>query len=64
MITGDVGKLRAFEEVMKPYGIMEMVQTGAVALERGEETLTVTKSRYKWPEPITSKNNPEHCKLI
>ena len=43
---------------------MEMVQTGAVALERGEETLTVTKSRYKWPERVTGKNNSDQCKLI
>ena len=64
LITGDVSKLRAFEEVMKSSGIMEMVQTGTVALERGEETLTVTKSRYKWPERVTGKNNSDQCKLI
>ena len=64
LITGDIGKLRAFEEVMKPYGILEMVQTGAVALERGEETLTVTKSRYKWPERVTGKNKSDQCKFI
>ncbi|MDD4320400.1 MAG: acetolactate synthase small subunit [Acidaminococcaceae bacterium] len=64
LITGDIAKLHAFVEVMKPYGIMEMVQTGAVALERGEEALTVTKSRYNWPQTAISKNTSEHCKLI
>lgn len=50
LVTGDIGKLRAFAEVMQAYGILEMVQTGIVALERGEESMQVGKSRYEWPE--------------
>ncbi|MEG1159555.1 MAG: acetolactate synthase small subunit [Acidaminococcaceae bacterium] len=50
LITGVVDKLHAFVEVMSPYGILEMVQTGSIALERGEEVLTVEKSRFLWPE--------------
>ncbi len=49
LITGDDGKLNAFVNVMKPYGISEMVQTGVVALERGDEHLGVDESRYEWP---------------
>ena len=40
-ITGDTGKLDAFIELMKPYGIIEMCRTGAVAMERGKESLKV-----------------------
>lgn len=48
--TGDEGKLRAFVNAMRKYGILEMVQTGMVALERGDEALSVKESRYEWPE--------------
>ena len=47
--TGDEGKLRAFVDIMRPYGISEMVQTGLVALERGDAALAVEDSRYQWP---------------
>lgn len=47
--TGDEGKLKAFVNAMKRYGVIEMVQTGIVAVERGDEALTVTSSRYEWP---------------
>lgn len=48
--TGDEDKLRAFVDVMRPYGVTEMVQTGLVALERGDEALSVDSSRFEWPE--------------
>ncbi len=51
--TGDEGKLKAFVDIMRPYGILEMVQTGLVALERGDEALDVQSSRYQWP-PVSS----------
>ncbi len=53
VVTGDDGKLKAFVDVMRPYGILEMVQTGLVALERGNAALDVKKSRYAWPEDST-----------
>ncbi len=53
VVTGDDGKLKAFVDVMRPYGILEMVQTGLVALERGNSALDVKKSRYAWPEDST-----------
>ena len=49
LITGDLSKLQAFAKVMEPYGILELVQTGIVALERGQEHLSVQSSRYQWP---------------
>lgn len=52
LITGEISKLEAFVDVMKPYGIIELVQTGVVALERGKTSLNVEHSRYSWPKRI------------
>ncbi len=38
-ITGNGDKIDGFVEVLKPLGIVEMVRTGAVAMERGGESL-------------------------
>lgn len=38
-VTGEPSKIRAFIEVMKPLGIVEICRTGAVALERGSNIL-------------------------
>ena len=35
-ITGDEEKLRAFVDLLKPYGIRELVRTGVVAIARGK----------------------------
>ncbi len=34
-VTGNANKLRAFFELIKPFGIVEMARTGMVALPRG-----------------------------
>ena len=47
--TGDEGKLKAFVKAMNKYGVRELVQTGIVALERGDEAMDVQESRYEWP---------------
>ena len=38
-ITGEPSKIRAFIEVMKPLGIVEMCRTGVVALQRGKANI-------------------------
>lgn len=38
-VTGEPSKIKAFIEVMKPLGIIEMCRTGVVALERGKTIL-------------------------
>lgn len=38
-LTGEISKLNAFIDLVKPYGIMEMCRTGIIALERGENCL-------------------------
>jgi acetolactate synthase-1/3 small subunit len=34
-VTGPGSKLRAFEDLLRPYGLVEMVRTGTIALPRG-----------------------------
>ncbi|MCX6056402.1 MAG: acetolactate synthase small subunit [Chloroflexi bacterium] len=38
-ITGDEEKIQSFMEVLKPWGIIEMVRTGVVAMVRGAAPL-------------------------
>jgi len=40
-LTGDVEKIDGFVEVLRPFGIIEMVRTGVVAMERGSSPLYV-----------------------
>lgn len=38
-ITGSDDKVTAFLKVVEPYGIVEVIRTGLIALERGERTI-------------------------
>ncbi len=38
-VTGDEEKIDGFVDVLRPYGIIEMVRTGIVAMERGTSML-------------------------
>jgi hypothetical protein len=50
---------------MRPYEILEMVQTGAIALERGEEALNVESSRYSWPKLVERFKGPQSlCRYL
>ncbi|MBQ7953427.1 MAG: acetolactate synthase small subunit [Clostridia bacterium] len=35
------GKIRTFEELLRPYGIKEIVRTGTIAIQRGSVSLTI-----------------------
>ncbi len=39
--TGDEEKIRAIEEILRPFGIKEFVRTGKVAMLRGSRTTSV-----------------------
>jgi acetolactate synthase-1/3 small subunit len=43
-ITGDVQKVDAFVDLLKPHGIREIARTGTVAMARGQKSTEV-------PEP-------------
>ena len=38
-ITGDDDKVSAFTRILSPYGILEVIRTGLISLERGEHTI-------------------------
>lgn len=40
-VTGEPTKIKAFMDVMRPLGIVEMCRTGVVALERGASILEI-----------------------
>ena len=42
-VTGEPLKIKAFIDVMKPLGIVEMCRTGVVSLERGNNILEKIK---------------------
>jgi acetolactate synthase-1/3 small subunit len=39
-VTGDEDKIRAFTDLMKPLGILEVVRTGPIALSRGSKVIS------------------------
>jgi acetolactate synthase I/III small subunit len=39
-VTGDGDKIRAFVDLIKPIGVLEIVRTGPVALSRGSKALS------------------------
>jgi acetolactate synthase I/III small subunit len=51
-ITGDEEKIDGCVDVLRPYGIIEMVRTGIIAMERGTSTLLnylVENQNYELP---------------
>ena len=46
-ITGDDGKMQAFQEMMRPYGVMELIRTGTIGLLRGNETIYKSREEDK-----------------
>lgn len=42
-VTGDSGKIAAIEDLLKPYGVLELVRTGKIALQRGSATVSTGK---------------------
>ena len=45
-LAGDVKKIDAFIELMKPFGIIEMCRTGLISLERGKKCLKDSSMNY------------------
>ena len=49
-ITGDEEKIVAFEEMLRPFGIIEIMRTGTISLKRGLDAST------SLPQPKERKN--------
>lgn len=43
-MTGETGKLEAFIDLMRPYGILELCRTGTVSMDRGKRCLKDEKT--------------------
>ena len=41
-MTGSTDKIAAFEEMLKQFGVKEMVRTGTIAIERGNQIIKVS----------------------
>jgi len=44
-LTGDSTKVNNFVEAMRPYGLLEVMRTGAVGMSRGEQVLKVREKK-------------------
>jgi len=44
-VTGQSAKVENFIEALRPYGLLEVMRTGAVALSRGEQVLKVREKK-------------------
>ncbi|MDD2533380.1 MAG: acetolactate synthase small subunit [Eubacteriales bacterium] len=40
-MTGNESKIRAMQELLDPYGVLELVRTGTISIERGEQFMNV-----------------------
>jgi acetolactate synthase-1/3 small subunit len=57
-VTGTPASIGKFEMVLEPYGIVEMVRTGAVAMARGHELLSAAPPLAAPPRMITTLTPP------
>jgi len=55
-VTGAEDKIQAITEMLEPFGILEMVRTGVVAMTRG--SAAVSTQEYK-PRPYKNGNTPQ-----
>lgn len=45
MVTGDEEKIKAFLNLLKPFGIKELVRTGPIAMARGDKAIKGKKEK-------------------
>ena len=61
-ISGQESKIEAFIELMRPYGIVELVRTGRIAMVRGGKHYDEQpQGRGRYP---TSKTRPSHPRVV
>jgi acetolactate synthase I/III small subunit len=57
-ITGAEDKIDGLLEVLRPYGVLEMVRTGIVAMRRGNKSSAVSSATNSLPEATTDGDVP------
>ena len=57
-ITGGEDKIDGLLEVLRPYGVLEMVRTGIVAMRRGNKSPTLSSATHTLPEAATDEDVP------
>ena len=55
-ITGGEDKIDGLLEVLRPYGVLEMVRTGIVAMRRGNKCASLASSSNNLPQPATDED--------
>ena len=58
-ITGDEDKIDGLLEVLFPYGVLEMVRTGIVAMRRGTKTSSIVRGTNNLPQ-LTADGDVQH----
>lgn len=56
-VTGDEDRIHAVVERLRPFGILEMVRTGMLGLQRGGQTLQAGTPKYSSQNPYRWANN-------
>ena len=49
-MSGKDDKIKALQELLDPYGILELVRTGPIAIERGERIMSVSTPEINDPK--------------
>ena len=57
-VTGEEGKLEAFVELLRPFGIQELVRTGKVAIARGPEDAAARRSSRAPERSRAARDDP------
>ncbi|HYC72820.1 MAG TPA: acetolactate synthase small subunit [Opitutaceae bacterium] len=58
-VTGTPEKIGKFEMVLRPYGILEIVRTGAVAMARGHDKLSANPPLVRAEVAATRDHHPD-----
>ena len=51
-ITGTEDKIDGLLEVLRPFGLLEVVRTGQVAMRRGNKSATASAGAFSGAEPL------------
>ena len=57
--TGTEEKIDGLLEVLRPYGLLELVRTGRVGMVRGPRSVLIEPAQVSRPEPTTSTDDDD-----